>query len=56
MRNQSIFMATHYTILNNGGIHSKLIISQPMFSIERQSWYQFKDYTLSFYLIFTYAN
>ena len=33
-------MATHYTILNNGGIHSKLKIFQPVFNIERQSWYK----------------
>ena len=33
MGNLSISMATHYTILNNVDIHSKLIIFQPMFNI-----------------------
>ena len=52
MRNRSISMATHYTILNNGVIHSKLIISQPMFNIERQSWYLIKEKGSQKYTVF----
>ena len=28
------FHGSHYTILNNEGLHSKLIITQPEFNIE----------------------
>ena len=32
--NRTISMATHYTILNNEGIQSKLIITQPVFQYQ----------------------
>ena len=33
MWNRTVSMATHYMILNNGGIRRKLIISQPVFNV-----------------------
>ena len=42
MWNCLVSMAIHYTILNNESIHSILIISQPVFTIEWQIWYQIK--------------
>ena len=42
MTNRIVSKATHYMILNNGGIHRKSIISQPVFNIERQSCHEIK--------------
>ena len=43
MWNRTVSMAAHYTIWNNEGINSKLIITQPVFNIVWQSWYQIKS-------------
>ena len=45
-------MATHCTILNNEGIHSKLIISQPVFTVTNLV----PGETLPFHLIFKLAH
>ena len=42
MRNRTVSMATHYMILNNGDIHRKSIISQPVFNIERKRCHEMK--------------
>ena len=42
--------------MNGDCTRSKLIIPQPVFNIDRQSWHQIKDWTLLFNLLFKYLN
>ena len=49
-------MATHNAIFMIGGVPTKSIISQLLFSLDSYTWYQIKAYALAFYQIVRHTN
>ena len=49
-------MATHNAIFMIGGVSTKSIISQLLFSLDCYTWYQIKAYELAFQQMVRHAN